>query len=131
MDENAKNNVGSDNYGQDEATEKELGNLVNILQNNITLSFGNVEGMSEEEKSMIKDIIDITEHKLEDELNGFKKVDRNLLKDRIGKVNGILKEIKSDNITGTNRLTKACAIFVGRKVGFKPNQIRANAAKES
>ena len=92
MDENAKNNVGSDNYGQDEATEKELGNLVNILQNNITLSFGNVEGMSQEEKSMIKDIIDITEHKLEDELNGFKKVDRNLLKDRIGKVNGILKK---------------------------------------
>ena len=41
---------------------------------------------------MIKDVIEITEHKLEDELNGFKKVDRNLLKDRIGKVNGILKK---------------------------------------
>ena len=65
---------------------------MNVLQNNVTLSFGNVKGMSEEEKTMIKDLIEITEHKLEDELNGFKKVDRNLLKDRIGKVNGILNK---------------------------------------
>ena len=38
------------------------------------------------------------------------------------KVNAILKEIKSDNITETNRLIRACAIFVGRKVGLKPYQ---------
>ena len=37
-------------------------------------------------------------------------------------VNVILKEVKSDNLTETNRLIKACDIFVGRKVGLKSNQ---------
>lgn len=34
-------------------------------------------------------------------------MDLSLLKDWKGKVNAILKEIKSENITGTNRLTYA------------------------
>ena len=59
-----------------------------------------------------------------------KKVNRNLLKDWIMKVNAFLKEIISGNITETNRLTRACVIFVGKKVGLKPNQRRANAVKE-
>ena len=46
------------------------------------------------------------------------------------KVNAILKGIKSENITESNRLIRACAIFVGRKVGLKPNQKRENALKE-
>ena len=36
---------------------------------------------------------------------------------------------KSGSITETNRLIRACAIFVGRKVGLKPNEIE-NAVKE-
>ena len=36
--------------------------------------------------------------------------------------NAILKEIKSDYITETNRLIRACVIFVGRKVSLKPTQ---------
>ena len=47
------------------------------------------------------------------------------------KVNTILKEIKFDNITETNRLIKLYAIFLGGKVGLKPNQRRGNAMKES
>ena len=46
------------------------------------------------------------------------------------KVNAILKGIKSENITETNRLIRACAIFVGRKVGLKPKQRRGNPLKE-
>ena len=46
------------------------------------------------------------------------------------KINAILKEIKSGNITETNRLIRACAIFVGRKVGLKPKQRRENPVKE-
>ena len=60
---------------------------------NVYLSFENVEGMSEEEKIMIKNV-EIAEHNLDKEVNGFKKVDRNLLKDWTMKVNAILKEIK-------------------------------------
>ena len=36
------------------------------------------------------------------------------------KINAILKGIKLENITETNRLIRACAVFVGGKVGLKP-----------
>ena len=98
MNENAnkndQNSGNDDNEDQGEATENECESLVNVLQNNVSLSFENVEGRSEEEKIMIKNIIEIAEHNLEEEVNGFKKVDRNLLKDWTMKVNAILKEIK-------------------------------------
>ena len=134
MNENAnKNDLNSgndDNDDQGEATENECESLANVLQNNVSLSFGNVEGRSEEEKIMIKNIIEIAEHNLEEEVNGFKKVDRNLLKDWTMKINAILKGIKSENIAKTNRLIRACAIFVGRKVDLKPKQRRGNPVKE-
>ena len=47
------------------------------------------------------------------------------------KVNAFLTEIKSDKITETNRLIRACVIFVGKKVGLKPNQRRGNVVKET
>ena len=125
-----QNSGNDDNDNQGEATENECENLANVLQNNVSLSFENVEGRSEEEKIMIKNIIEIAEHNLEEEVNGFKKVDRNLLKDWTMKINAILKGIKSENITETNRLIRACAIFVGRKVGLKPKQRRGNPVKE-
>ena len=46
------------------------------------------------------------------------------------KANAIQKEIESENITETNRLIKAYAMFVGKKVGLKPNQRRGNSVKE-
>ena len=115
-------NVGCDDDDQVEATESQCGDSVNVLQNNVTLSFENVEGMIGEEKVMNKNTIEIAEHNLGEKVNAFKKGDRNLPKDRTMKVNAILKEIKSDNITEINRLIKACVIFVAsnqRKVGFK------------
>ena len=45
------------------------------------------------------------------------------------KVNAFLTEIKSDYIIETNRLIRACFIFVGKEVGLKPNQRRGNAVK--
>ena len=85
-----------------EATENESENLVNALQNNVSLSFENVEEMSEEEKIMFKNIPGLADHNLGEQVNGFKKVDRNLLKDWTMKVNVILEEIKPDHITETN-----------------------------
>lgn len=40
---------------------------------------------------MIKDFIEITKHNLVEEVNEFKKVERNLVKDWSKKVNAILK----------------------------------------
>ena len=79
---------------------------------------------------MIKNIIEIDEDNLEEEVNGFKKVDKNLLKDWTMKINAILKGTKSENITEINRLIRASAIYVGRKVGLKPKQRRGNPVKE-
>ena len=129
MNENAdKNdqNTGNDNDDdQGEATENECENLVTVLQNNVSLSM-----QSEEEKITIKNT-EIAENNLDEEVNGFKKVDGNLLKDCTMKVNAILKEIKSDNISENTRLIKACVIYVGRKVDLKPNQRRGNAVKKT
>ena len=63
---------------------------MNVLQNNVSLSFENVEGMCKNEKIKIKNIIEIAEHNLDEEINGFKKVDTNLIKDWTMKVNAIL-----------------------------------------
>ena len=46
------------------------------------------------------------------------------------KANAFLMETKSDNIMETYRLIRAYVIFLGEKVGLKPNQRRGNAMKE-
>ena len=92
-------NNGNDDYDQSEATENECEDLVNILQNHVSLSFGNKEGISEEKKTMIKNIIQITEHNLDEEVTGF-----DLLKDWTIKVNAILKEVKSNDVARTKKI---------------------------
>ena len=79
---------------------------------------------------MIKNIIEICEHNLVEQINRFNNVNRNLLKDWTMKVNAILQRIKSETNAENNRLITACAIFVERKMGLKPNQRRENAVKE-
>ena len=81
--------------------------------------------------SVSYDYVEIAKHNLDEKVNGFKKIDRILLKDWRTKVNAILKETKSDNITKINRLIKAYVSFAGRKVGLKQNQRRGNAVKET
>ena len=72
-------NIGNDDDYQGEATESDY--LVNVSQNNVTLSSEDVEEMSEGEKIKIKNILQIGEDNLDEKVNQFKKVDRNLLKD--------------------------------------------------
>ena len=130
VNKNDQNSGNDDNDDQGEAIENKCEELVNVLKNNVSLSFENVEEMSEAEKVIIKNIIETAEHNLDEEVNGFKKVDRNLLKDWTIKINAILKGIKSENITETSRLIRACATFVGKKLGLKPKQRRGNPVKE-
>ena len=63
MNENAnKNDQNSgkdDTDDQGEVTENECKNFANVLLNNIPLNFENIEGRSEEEKTMIKNIIEM------------------------------------------------------------------------
>ena len=114
-DKNDQNSGNDDDDNQGEATENEYENLVNVLQKNLSLSFENVVGISEVEKIMIKNVIEIAEYNSDEEVNGFKKADRNLFKDWTMKVNAILKEIKSDNTTEANRLIKSMCHPCGMK----------------
>ena len=63
MNENAnkndQNSGKNDTDDQGEATENECKNFANVLLNNIPLNFENIEGRSEEEKTMIKNIIEM------------------------------------------------------------------------
>lgn len=45
-------------------------------------------------------------------------------------MNGVLKNIATESITGTNNLTKAYTILIVRNVGLKPNRKRTNEMKE-
>ena len=73
-DKKDQNCGNDDDDDQGVAAENECKNSVNVLHYSISLSFDNVEGKSEEEKIMIKNVIENAEHQ---EVNGFKKVNRN------------------------------------------------------
>ena len=76
-DKNDENIGNNDNDDQSGATENKCENLVNVLQNlqnNVSLSFENVEWMSEEENIIIKKKIEIAEHDLDEKANGFNPI---------------------------------------------------------
>ena len=73
-DKKDQNCGNDDDDDQGVAAENECKNSVNVLHYSISLSFDNEEGKSEEEKIMIKNVIENAEHQ---EVNGFKKVNRN------------------------------------------------------
>ena len=56
------------------------------------MSFENADRMSEEEKIMVKNIIEIAEQNMYKKVNGFKRVNRNSLEDWITKLNANLKD---------------------------------------
>lgn len=50
---------------------------------------------------------------------GFKPVDRKVLADWTKKVNRVVSEIQSTNITDTNKLINSTAIYVARQLRLK------------
>ena len=55
-----------------------------------SLVFVNIQELTDEEREIVEDINSITEHNLDVELQGFKKVERTLLKGHVKKVNSVL-----------------------------------------
>lgn len=54
------------------------------------------------------------------EMNLLRKAARNLHRKWALEVNKVLKEIKTNNITRTNRLIKSGIVYTGNKAGLKP-----------
>ena len=85
--------------------------------------------MSEAEKVIIKNIIETAEHNLDEEVNGFKKVDRNLLKDWAMEVNAILKKIIW-KYYGNRQINQSMCHLCWKKGGSQTKPKRGNAVKE-
>ena len=65
------------------------------------------ENLGEEEKTMIRDILDLMKDNSRIELRGFNKINGCVLAEWSRKINCILKYIRTENITDTNILIKA------------------------
>ena len=101
----------------------------NIVKDDACLTSANIEELHNEDRENIKELNSIIENDLHIELQGFKKVDRTLLREHIKNIYRVLKNVATESVTGTNNLLKACAILIGRKVGLKPVRRRANGKK--
>ena len=72
-----------------------------------------------EEKTMIQDTLDLMKDNSRLELKRFNKIDRCVLAECSRKLNCILKNIRTENITDTNIFIKAATDYVGKKIGLK------------
>ena len=61
---------------------------------------------------------------------GLKQVDRNILSEWIGKVNKIIRRIRTENLTETNTLIGAVALYASHKVGLKTDKRKKDFRKE-
>ena len=62
--------------------------------------------------------------------SGFKRVDRNVLTEWTKKVNRVVSEIQTSNITDTNKLINATAIYIARQVGIKTSGHEGKGSKD-
>ena len=74
---------------------------------------------NDEEIETLNKLTKVYDEHMDEELLGFKRVERKVLKQWVQKINRILPKIRMDNSTVTNHLIKACSILVGKVVGLK------------
>ena len=86
--------------------------------------------MRNDEKQMIQDILEIMRSGQVWYGSGFKRVDRNMLTEWTKKVNRVVSEILTSNITDTNKLINATAIYIARQVGIKMSGHEGKGSKE-
>ena len=115
----SENEEGEEIIRQDIEQEEEI--IVEIVE---------TEDRSEEVKNMIKEIVEIMKNGQKSNVKGWKKVDRNVLNEWTKKVNETLKEIRTENITDTNKLINAVSVYIARKVGLKTGPTTASNNKE-
>ena len=75
--------------------------------------------MSEEEKAIISQIKNMAKENASIDCIQFKKVDKQKIGHAARKINGLIKFIKTDNITDTNNLIRAGAAWIAQHLGLK------------
>ena len=89
-----------------------------------------VEELDEEERDIIEEINHIIDENLSRKFVGFKKIERSVLREKVSKVNRVLNKIRTENLSGTNTLIKACSVYIAGAAGLKPVQVRHGNSKE-
>ena len=89
------------------------------VNNNDPMASANILEISNHDRELIEEIKSKIGHDFDTELQGFKKVDRVVLREHVRNVNRVLGNIVTDNITATKKLLKTCATLIGRQLGLK------------
>ena len=93
---------------------------VDELNGDVNVQITDNDTRNIEERQMIKDILEIMRSGQVWNGVGSKRVDRKVLAEWTKKVNRLVSEIQTTtNITDTNKLINATAIYIARQVGLK------------
>ena len=101
------------------------------VQEDMHIEIEEINERNKEDRDIIEAIIDILKREeVNEDIKGFKKVDRKTLNDTTRKVNKVLKDVTTKNITDTNRLIKAASTYIGQMLGLKGKYGKRNNEKE-
>ena len=89
-----------------------------------------VEELDQEERDILEGRNHIIDENLTRKSVGFKKIERSALREKVSKMNRILSRLRTENLSGTNALIKACSIYIGGALWLKPVQLRHGNSKE-
>ena len=104
---------------------------VDEINGDVNVQITDNDTRNDEERQMIKDILEIMRSGQVWNGVGFKRVDRKVLAEWTKKVNRLVSEIQTTmNITDTNKLINATAIYIARQVGLKMGGCEGKGSKE-
>ena len=120
----------------EELEEQDLGCIdtepeqVDELNENVNVQIADNDTRNDEGEQMIKGILEIMRSGQVSNGAGFKRVDRNVLAEWTKKVNRVVSDIQTTNITDTNKLINATAIYIGRQIGLTVGGCEGKGSKE-
>ena len=103
---------------------------VDELNGDINVQIANNDTRNDEGRQTIKGILEIMRSGQVSNGAGFERVDRNVLAEWTKKVNRVVSDIQLINITDTNKLINATAIYIGRQIGLKMGCCEGKRRKE-
>ena len=103
---------------------------VDELIGDVNVQITDNDTRNDEERQMIKDILEIMRSGQMWNGAGFKRVDRTVLAEWMKKVNRVVSEIQTTNITDTNKFINATANYIARQVGLKMGGCEGKGSKE-
>ena len=92
---------------------------VDELNGDVNVQITDNDTRNIEERQMIKDILEVMRSGQAWNGAGFQRVDRILLAEWTKKINRVVSEIQTTNITDANRLINATTIYMASHVGLK------------